>query len=70
MNHLSHQKLRTDCAEFEVLMTGCYSGSTGHAGPVVSPAGLLSFQGEIQGKCVTAPLWTAHAGFWNVEAGG
>lgn len=53
MNHLTHQKLRTDCTEFEVLMTGCYSGSTGHGGEPCRPA-LLSFQREAQGKCVTA----------------
>lgn len=34
-------------------MTGCYSGSTGHGGEPCRPA-LLSFQTEIQGKCVTA----------------
>lgn len=58
MNHLTHQKLGTDCAECEGLMPGCCSGSTGHAGPVGSPAGLLSLlflPKEGQGKCVTAP---------------
>lgn len=58
MNHLTHQKLGTDCAESEGLMPGCCSGSTGHAGPVGSPAGLLSLlflPKEGQGKCVTAP---------------
>lgn len=54
MNHLTHQKLRTDCAEVEVLMTGCCSGGTGHGGEPCRSA-LLFFQREEQGKRVTAP---------------
>lgn len=58
MNHLTQQKLRTDCAEFEVLVTG----STGHAGPVESPAGHLSSplrQKHREGVSLLL-LWTAH----------
>lgn len=67
MNHLTQQKLRTDCAEFEVLMTGCSSGSTDHAGPVQDTSPLRQKHRESVSLLL---LWTAHTGFWNVETAG